>query len=219
MNEYNELLDFRRRVSDNYSMVRNSTTSSEETLAEFRKQRNFLFATHSQSALDTSQQAVFKGLLYFDYNPAWRFVLPMDLNINPREVEVPLQEDGVFRMQSFAKVEFVAQGQTLNLTLYWVLGYGGGVFLPFRDQTSKSGETYGGGRYLLDTIKNADLGQDGNKIVLDFNYAYNASCAYHPRWHCPLAPQENWLGVPVLAGEKAYPDYPVLGQGSEKINR
>jgi uncharacterized protein len=75
--------------------------------------------------------------------------------------------------------------------------------LPFKDLTSAS-ETYGGGRYLLDTIKHADLGAENGRLVMDFNYAYNPSCAYDPRWHCPLAPAENSLPVRIAAGEKRY---------------
>ncbi|MEJ2598295.1 MAG: DUF1684 domain-containing protein [Anaerolineales bacterium] len=96
-------------------------------------------------------------------------------------------------------------GQALALSLFWVLGYGGGIFLPFQDATAPE-ETYGGGRYLWDTIKGADLGIELDRLVLDFNYAYNPSCAYNPRWHCPLAPRENWLAVPLRAGELRYPD-------------
>ena len=88
--------------------------------------------------------------------------------------------------------------------MFWVLGYGGGVFLPFKDATNGP-ETYGGGRYLLDTIKHADLGSEDERLVLDFNYAYNPSCAYNPRWHCPLSPPENTLPVEIRAGEKSYP--------------
>lgn len=80
--------------------------------------------------------------------------------------------------------------------------YGGGVLLPFRDATSGSG-TYGGGRYVLDTVKGADLGStEGGELVVDLNFAYAPSCAYDPRWSCPLAPRENWLTAPVTAGER-----------------
>jgi uncharacterized protein len=89
------------------------------------------------------------------------------------------------------------------LTLFWISGYGGGVLLPFKDGTSGQ-ETYGGGRYLLDTIKHADLGSDKGRLIVDFNYAYNPSCAYDPRWHCPLAPPENSLPTRIAAGEKSY---------------
>jgi hypothetical protein len=118
--------------------------------------------------------------------------------------EVPLQEDGLFRMRRAGVVHFVIEGEECRLSLFWVEGYGGGLFLPFRDASGATGESYPGSRYLLDTIKGADLGSQDGKLVLDFNFAYNPSCAYHHRWHCPLAPQENWLQVAVRAGEKAY---------------
>ena len=73
--------------------------------------------------------------------------------------------------------------------------------MVFADQTSGS-ETYGGGRYLLDTIKGSDLGGGGAELILDFNFAYNPSCCYDPRWSCPLAPPANRLAVPVKAGER-----------------
>lgn len=95
------------------------------------------------------------------------------------------------------------------MTVFSLVGYGGGLFLPFRDATS-SKETYGGGRYLFDTVKNTDglaleLTAGSPDIAIDFNFAYNPSCAYDARWACPLAPRENWLPVPVRAGEKVFP--------------
>jgi len=62
-----------------------------------------------------------------------------------------------------------------------------------------------GGRYLYDTIKGADLGAAYETLVLDFNYAYNPSCAYSPRWVCPLPPIEDRLYISIRAGEKADP--------------
>jgi uncharacterized protein len=56
----------------------------------------------------------------------------------------------------------------------------------------------------LDTIKYADLGREPGGLVIDFNFAYNPSCAYNPRWVCPLAPAENWLSVPIWAGEMRF---------------
>jgi uncharacterized protein (DUF1684 family) len=93
----------------------------------------------------------------------------------------------------------------VSLAVYWLEGYGGGLFLPFRDALAGR-ETYGGGRYLLDTVKGADLGTgDDGRLVLDFNYAYNPSCAYDPRWSCPLAPSENRMRIAVEAGERMAP--------------
>jgi uncharacterized protein (DUF1684 family) len=88
-----------------------------------------------------------------------------------------------------------------ELELYWLEGYGGGVFLPFRDATAGA-ETYGAGRYLLDTVKGSDLGMQDGRLVLDFNFAYNPSCSYDDRWACPLAPPANRLEAVIRAGER-----------------
>ena len=72
---------------------------------------------------------------------------------------------------------------------------------PFAD-AGNGDTTYGGGRYLLDTVKGADLGHDGDLIILDFNYAYHPSCVHSNRWSCPLAPATNHLGFAVEAGER-----------------
>ena len=90
-----------------------------------------------------------------------------------------------------------------HLNLYWIEGYGGGLFLPFRDATNGR-VSYGGGRYLYDTIKGADLGAGSESVLLDFNFAYNPSCAYNDRWVCPLSPPENWLPQAIRAGEKSF---------------
>ena len=87
-----------------------------------------------------------------------------------------------------------SHGHAAALAVYWLEGYGGGLWLPFADATSGA-STYGGGRYLYDTIKGADLGVSERAIVLDFNYAYNPSCAYDERWSCPLSPPREPLAV------------------------
>jgi uncharacterized protein (DUF1684 family) len=103
-------------------------------------------------------------------------------------------------------VNFSVDGESATLSLYWLDIYGGGLFLPFRDLTCPN-ESYGGGRYLFDTIKGSEFlpvpgTVDGKqRIMLDFNYAYNPSCAYNYRWFCPLAPGENFLKVAIRAGE------------------
>ena len=105
------------------------------------------------------------------------------------------------RSSKCARASFELHGEPLSLEVAWLAAYGGGVFLSFRDATSGR-ESYGGGRYLLDTVKGADLGEDDGRLVLDFNFAYNPSCAYDPGWVCPLAPPANRLTVAVETGEK-----------------
>ena len=145
----------------------------------------------------------FTGLPYFDYDEALRFVVEIEAVAGGGDkIETDLGADGVVTMHAAGSTLGLAGALGAELMLFWIDGYGGGLFLPFTDATSGS-ETYGGGRYVLDTIKGADLGQDGDRLVVDFNFAYNPSCAYSPAWTCPLAPSENRLPTAVRAGERA----------------
>ncbi len=211
MNTHLDLLDYRRRVAEMYARVRGSgsglPSAPPADLAErcraFRQARDHLFQSHPQSALSPEQKVHFRGLDYYPYDPALRFVLPIEPVEESEALEMHLREDGVVHLERSGKVQFTIEGRVVRFTLFWIRGYGGGVFLPFRDG-SNADETYEGGRYLLDTIKGADLGREPGGVILDFNYAYNPSCAYNPRWDCPLAPPENWLPVAIRAGEKRY---------------
>ena len=205
LSHYEQLLNYRRIVSDMYSRVRWPEMAPARRCRQFRRERDFLFSDHPQSALSTAQKSNFSGLSYFPYNPDWRFLLPLNRDVSPDVLEISLNKDGITRMQRFGKIRFQIDQRQVSLSLFWILGYGGGVFLPFRD-TTNGDTTYGGGRYMLDTIKHADLGQENDLLVIDFNFAYNPSCAYNARWHCPLSPEENRLPVAVTAGEQQYPD-------------
>ncbi len=202
--DYEALLDYRRTVAGIYARVRSGETGDPAVrCARFRRERDGLFAAHPQSPLPAAEKSGFKGLDYFDYDPALRYVLPVEYDVEPDVLEILLREDGLLRLRRFGRVRLKGRLEGSSLSLFWIEGYGGGVFLPFKDATSGR-ETYGGGRYLLDTIKHADLGQEDGRLILDFNYAYNPSCAYNPDWVCPLAPPENTLPVEVRSGEKVY---------------
>lgn len=197
-----DLLDWRRRVADLYRHVRAAAGDPAACVA-FRSARDELFRMHPQSALDDRQKAAFSGLTYFPFDPAYRVTAQVEPSADAGVLDVDLGDDGQFRMKRFGQVNFTVPTGTGTLTLFWIMGYGGGVFLPFGDATNRH-TTYGAGRYLYDTIKGADLGTGLTEIVLDFNYAYNPSCSYNPRWVCPLAPPENRLAFPVPAGEMLY---------------
>jgi uncharacterized protein (DUF1684 family) len=193
------LWDWRRRVTDLYAEIR---LSSEPSIAwrRWRQTRDTLFGRHSQSPLD--EAGGFSGLAYYDYDPDFRFFTTL-APIADAPVEIaPAGADGVVHLTPFARTVGLVSALGGELFLYWVGGYGGGVLLPFTDATN-SRETYGGGRYLLDTIKGADLGSNGEgQVVLDFNFAYFPSCAYSQRWVCPLPPPSNRLPARVTAGER-----------------
>ena len=196
------LADWRLRVAALYLAEPNE---GETGAATFRQGRDLLFRDHPQSPLDAAQRARFTGLAWFPYDPGARVAAELRPPETGEEMAVDTGgEDGTVRYRRVARL-----GTRYGaLTLFWTTGYGGGLFLPFRDATAGR-ETYGAGRYLTDTIKGTHgrgLEVDGDRVVLDFNYAYNPSCAYHARWACPLAPPENHLLTPVRAGERAFPD-------------
>jgi len=208
MSDYLDLYDYRCRVAAMYRERMRATLAGEDAatvLQRFREARDGLFAHHPQSALDEEQRRHFRGLNYFPYNPATCVEAELDTNVDPALLNVAMNAEETMTMTTVGRLHFSIEGRAVALSLYWLNIYGGGLFLPFRD-TSSPGESYGGGRYLFDTIKGSDFlpvpGVPGYKrILLDFNYAYNPSCAYNDRWVCPLAPVENRLNVPIRAGE------------------
>ena len=201
MDRWLQLADWRECVARLYLA---EPREGEAGLAAFRRGRDLLFQRHPQSPLEAGQRAAAAELPWFPYSPAARVVTRAEPVAGDGELVIDTGgEDGAVRYRRVARLA-TPYG---SLTLYWTLGYGGGLFLPFRDATAGR-ETYGAGRYLTDTIKGTfgrGLEVDGDRVTLDFNYAYNPSCAYNSRWACPLAPFENWLDAPVRAGELTFP--------------
>ena len=205
-----DLVDWRRRSAELWARWRaEAVADPAAATAAFRTARDALFGEHPQSPLSVAARAKFLGLAYWPYDPAWRLTARLEPVPDPtplvdaRPLALPSSGPDVV---AFRHIGSVAPGGPLageRLTVFWLEGYAGGIFLPFRDATAGR-EAYGAGRYLLDTAKSADHGIDATtgELVLDFNMAYHPSCAYDPRWSCPLAPPENWLGAAVTAGER-----------------
>lgn len=191
------LLDWRRRTAAAFADVRERAEQDPVgALAAFREQRDRLFATHPDSPLAPEARAAFAGLRYWPHDPALRFVAEVRRAPTARLDALSLGGTA-FPLERLGVVDLPVG----VLEVYWIDTYGGGVFIPFRDETSGV-TTYGGGRYLLDTVKGADLGGTDGRLILDFNYAYHPSCTYAPHWPCPLAPPANRLAVPIEAGER-----------------
>ena len=193
------LLDWKRRVFALYQSVR-SASDAETAWELWREGRDDLFRNHSQSPLLEVERANFPGLQYFDYEPQLR-VLAEVRAAEPELRQIGASGNEAVLFRRFATASFELDGHQQSLDLHWLEGYGGGIFVPFADATSGS-ETYGAGRYVLDSVKGADLGMKGDRLVLDFNFAYNPSCAYDPRWVCPLAPASNTLAPAIRGGER-----------------
>jgi uncharacterized protein len=197
------LLDWRRRIGDLYSQIR-AMSDKRAARDRWQETRVRLFREHPQSPVPAADRDAYHGPHVYGYDPTWSLVASVEPADFTR-VGATTSTAEVMTLNRFGLARFVYAGVELTLELYWLEGYGGGLFLPFADATN-GGETYGGGRYLLDTVKGADLGQQNGLLVVDFNFAYQPSCAYDPRWTCPLTPPANRLAVPVRAGERVDPD-------------
>lgn len=171
-------------------------------LAGFRAARDALFARHPQSPIPAARRPAFTGLRYFPDAPE----AVVEVAVRPAEGSLRIDTGGPDGVVRYRRVG-VAETPWGPLTVWWIEAYGGGLFLPYRDGTCGQ-ESYGGGRYLTDTVKGT-FGRGatvlpGDRLRLDFNYGYNPSCAYDDRWACPLAPEENRVTVPIRAGEQAF---------------
>ncbi|WP_394938523.1 DUF1684 domain-containing protein [Psychromicrobium sp. YIM B11713] len=228
--------DWRRQTFELYAQVRRlAAQDAREAHLYWITERNRLFREHAASALSPAVQDGFNGLVVADYDPAYRFQAELSESGRGTTLSVPTGTDGVVDFECLGTLRFSGPdrrgrqtgitGQTVQLgsdegpdrsaphqpaelALWRHLGYGGGLFLPFRDATSgRPGGSYGGGRYLLDSIKGAYLGEetamDGDpaRLILDFNFAYNPSCAYDERWACPLPGPANRLSIEIPVGE------------------
>lgn len=197
-----EVVDYRRRVAALYAEVRDGGVDDPEgTWLRWRTGRDELLATHPQSPVPRDARAGFSGMAFHPYDHRWRTEVEVEPLPGGDATVVPHSGSGGSDWVSVGRLAPDGPWGGATLTLLWLASYGGGVFLPFRDTTNGT-SSYGGGRYLLDTVKGADLGTGpGALVVLDANYAYHPSCAHDHRWSCPLAPPENQVGVAVEAGE------------------
>jgi uncharacterized protein (DUF1684 family) len=226
-----ELADWRRRVADLYTEVRAiAATDPRAAWDHWRETRERLYREHPMSPVPPASRGSFHAS-DFPYDPGLRFEVAVARSADARtgiadsnpdrqpDAPTPLGGLGAFGgfgslllpvstggEQSFSRIGFVdvpfAAGPR-RLGLYWMAGYAGGLFLPFRDATNGT-ETYGAGRYLIDAAKSADLGSGSgpDSLIVDFNFAFQPSCAFDPKWACPLSPPENRLDIRIEAGER-----------------
>jgi uncharacterized protein (DUF1684 family) len=201
------LADWRRQVAALYAEVR-ALAASDPTAGhrQWRDVRERLFREHPQSPVPRDARQRFTAH-HFDYDPAVRFTVVLEPAPPPAPgafaLQLPNSGADTLAFSRLGRVELPFADGPRNLSVFWMAGYAGGLFLPFRDATNGT-ETYGAGRYLVDAAKSADLGGDpaAGTLILDFNFAFQPSCAFDPRWACPLAPPENRLDLAIRAGER-----------------
>jgi uncharacterized protein len=197
-----ELADWRRQVSELYARVR-AAASPQDGHALWRAGRDELFRHHPQSPLPADDPLRREGIPVWPYDHRLRFEVALEAvgeTVEPVELSLPTGDDGTTTLRRVGSVTIPAP-ISATVDVWWLQQYAGGLFLPIRDGTA--GDTsYGGGRYLLDTAKGADLGGSDTSLVIDLNFLYHPSCRYSPEWLCPLAPRSNTFGARVEAGER-----------------
>ncbi len=201
------LVDWRRRIAALYVEVRAMAASDPAVaLAHWRTVREWLFRDHPQSPVPVPERASFAAR-HFEHDPALRFVTPIEpapaSDPGALSMELPNSGADTLSFRRIGSVRLPFSSGEKRLSVFWMAGYAGGLFIPFRDATNGQA-TYAAGRYLIDAAKSHDLGVDTSTgdLILDFNFATQPSCAFDPRWACPLAPPENRLDIAVHAGER-----------------
>ena len=217
-----DLADWRRTIAALYTEVRRlAATDPAAALTHWQTTRETLYREHPQSPVQVADRATFRAL-HFEHDPALRFEVSVDPaaadgppsppglgglggpgGLGGISIQLPVSVGGAMSFERVGSLAVPFATGARRLELYWMAGYAGGLFLPFRDATNGA-ETYGAGRYLLDAAKSADLGagRDPGTLILDFNFAYQPSCAFDPKYACPLSPPANRLDVPIRAGER-----------------
>jgi uncharacterized protein (DUF1684 family) len=167
-------------------------------LARYREEKDHFFVASPDSPLPGSERHVFGGLRYFDPDPTLRFETKLQRHTNPEAVMVSTSRGTRQLYNRMGYFDLVMEGAPVRVHAYQSAERDDpSLFIPFRDATSGK-ESYGAARYLDFGVEHDD------QYVVDFNYAYNPYCAYSEDYVCPLPPPENWLKVPVRAGERKY---------------
>lgn len=195
------LIDWRFEMAALYQRV-SSSDSLYDIWPSFISERKRLYKTHKQSPLQEGN-----SIAFFDYDPAFSFEVPLRPLSDIKSQRVDGGKDGLIHLNSVAITSGLSPYLGVELTIYQLAHYGGGLFLPFCDGTNGA-LSYGGGRYLIDTSKSAWLGFKSERLRLDFNFSYFPSCAHNDRYVCPLSPPENTAPIAIKAGEKWEPRDP-----------
>ena len=195
-----QLVDWRRRVATLYAAVR-AEPSPVQAHALWRRGRDELMREHAESPLLPGDELRRSGVPYWPYDPELRFALERPAGRRARDADPPDRRQRHDLAAAASACSPSPRLWTRRLDVWWMEQYAGGMFVPLRDGTA--GDTsYGGGRYLLDTAKGADLGSHDGRVVVDLNFLYHPSCRYNADWQCPLAPPGNTIDHAVRAGER-----------------
>lgn len=173
-----------------------SSTSYEQEVMQDRVQRD-MEMREKESVVPPERRSTFRGLDYYDVDSTYRFKVSLDRRSAPDTVMLAENTGQIREQVRIGTVTVPISDGEERLTVFRGTGDTprGRLWVPFADGTNGDG-TYKAGRYV-DLISTS-----GDSVVVDFNRAYNPTCAYNPDFACPLPPEENRMGVRIPAGEK-----------------
>ena len=177
------------------------STDRREQIERRREEKDRYFREDPHSPIPDDEREAFPGLDYYPVDDDYRFVRPLDEHDEKERVTVATSTEGEREYLRWGEFRFEVDGEEATLQAYKADREDARLWVPFRDETSGE-ETYGAGRYL--DLEPDDHRTDDGEWVVDFNEAYNPTCAYDDRYECPLSPMDNWLDVAIEAGEKTY---------------
>ena len=185
--------------SETETPIRTPSAPTDPILQE-RMSRDAAFKSEENSPLLSQDRPGFQKLEYYPIDPRLRFTARLQRYSSPKSVRLGTNTGEIRSGLRYGFFDFQVGDQTCRLQAYRLDDAPGSapyLFVPFRDSTSGR-ETYASGRYI-------DLKENTSGIYdLDFNRAYNPSCAYNTAFSCPIPPEENTLRVAIRAGEKKY---------------
>ena len=180
-----------------------SVSEWKKQLERERQEKDRFFMLHPQSPLPIEDRRKLReGLDYFPPDPVYRFELEVHEHQDKNTLKMSYTRGEEKEFIRWSEFRFKIGSENCTLQAYKNDPDEDRLFVPFRDATSGK-ETYGAGRYI-DLEPDRHRTADG-KWILDFNVAYNPWCAYSEAYTCPFVPPENWLKIPIRAGEKNYP--------------
>jgi len=177
--------------------------SYHDEIIKQRQAKDTEMRSDDNSPIPAETRKEFKGLNYFMPDSVYMVIASFERFDNPFHFKMKTTTDRMPEYTIYGKATFQLKGQEYKLNVYQNVellkkpGYENYLFIPFNDSTNGY-ETYGGGRFI-DGENTA-----GDKLIIDFNTAYNPYCAYNHKYSCPIPPEENMIPLKVEAGEKIW---------------
>ena len=173
----------------------------EKEIKEYQEALNEEYRNPEETSLSVKDLKKFKKHKFFPIDPSYKVEAQLTRMEKPQLFRMKTSSARMADYKIYAIAEFELNGKKYALNIYQSQQlldseeYKDYLFLPFTDQTNGK-DSYGGGRYIGLSIP------QGNKIIIDFNKAYNPYCAYSDKYSYPIPPRENDLNVRVEAGIK-----------------